>query len=212
MELKTFYAQDVNGNVIPSPTVYIYTKGTTTPIAGLEDDNGDPLTNPFTGAVSGLISVAAPSGEYDMRVTGPGRDTTLAVQFIDVTALAAAADESAGNASASAIAAAASAAAAAAIALDDFVQVLPNAQMVVDAAGLPTTARMLGPAPNQAPLNANLAGMAYQSPESVVIKPQASAAPTGIGEAVFQLTSDTSLEIKVKGSDGTVRSVALTLA
>jgi hypothetical protein len=54
--------------------------------------------------------------------------------------------------------------------------------------------------------------MAYQSPESVVIKPQASAAPTGIGEAVFQLTSDTSLEIKVKGSDGTVRSVALTLA
>jgi hypothetical protein len=29
---------------------------------------------------------------------------------------------------------------------------------------------------------------------------------------VFQLTSDTSLEIKVRGSDGTVRSVALTLA
>jgi hypothetical protein len=70
----------------------------------------------------------------------------------------------------------------------------------------------IGLAPNQAPLNANLGGMAYQSPESVVIRPQASAAPTGIGEAVFQLTSDTSLEIKVKGSDGTVRSVALTLA
>jgi hypothetical protein len=70
----------------------------------------------------------------------------------------------------------------------------------------------IGLAPNQAPLNANLGGMAYQSPESVVIKPQASAAPTGIGEAVFQLTSDISLEIKVKGSDGTVRSVALTLA
>lgn len=70
----------------------------------------------------------------------------------------------------------------------------------------------IGSAPQEIPTNAHLGGMAYQSPESVVIKPQASAAPTGIGEAVFQLTSDTSLEIKVKGSDGTVRSVALTLA
>jgi hypothetical protein len=69
-----------------------------------------------------------------------------------------------------------------------------------------------GTSPETTPLNQYLGGMAYQSPESVVIRPQASAAPTGIGEAVFQLTSDISLEIKVKGSDGTVRSVALTLA
>jgi hypothetical protein len=70
----------------------------------------------------------------------------------------------------------------------------------------------IGTAPDEVPVSGLLGGMAYQSPESVVIKPQASAAPTGIGEAVFQLTSNTSLEIKVKGSDGTVRSVALTLA
>ena len=126
MELKTFYAQDVNGNVIPSPTVYIYTKGTTTPIAGLEDENGDALANPFTGTADGLISVAAPDGEYDMRVTGSGRDTTLAVQFIDVTALAAAADASATAADASATASAASAAAAAEIVNISEVQTFTN--------------------------------------------------------------------------------------
>jgi hypothetical protein len=128
MELKTFYAQDVNGNVIPSPTVYIYTKGTTTPIAGLEDENGDALANPFTGTADGLISVAAPDGEYDMRVTGSGRDTTLAVQFIDVTALAAAAD-------ASATAAAASASTAASISASGLISAVSSSVVYVNASG-----------------------------------------------------------------------------
>ena len=48
--------------------------------------------------------------------------------------------------------------------------------------------------------------------ESVVIKPKSTVSPLGIGEMCFQLTSNTALTIKVKGSDGTVRSVALTLA
>lgn len=69
-----------------------------------------------------------------------------------------------------------------------------------------------GTSPNQIPLNQYLGQMAFQNPEAVVVKPQASAVPNGIGDLVFQLTSNTSLEIKVKGSDGTVRSVALTLA
>lgn len=43
-------------------------------------------------------------------------------------------------------------------------------------------------------------------------RPPASATPTDNGNMTFQLTSNTSLEIKVKGSDGTVRSVALTLS
>ena len=70
----------------------------------------------------------------------------------------------------------------------------------------------IGTAPNEIPLNQYLGELAYMNSESVVIQPQASVTPNGIGDMVFQLTSDTSLLIKVKGSDGTVRSVTLTLA
>lgn len=84
MELKSFFAQDLQGNVIPSPTVHIYTVGTETAISGLQDADGDALTNPFTGTAEGQIVVAAPSGTYDMRVTGGGRDTTQRVKFIDL--------------------------------------------------------------------------------------------------------------------------------
>ena len=70
----------------------------------------------------------------------------------------------------------------------------------------------IGTAPNEIPLNQYLGDVAYLDSNGFVIQPQASAAPAGIGDMVFQLTSNTSLEIKVKGSDGTVRSVALTLA
>ena len=70
----------------------------------------------------------------------------------------------------------------------------------------------IGTASNEIPLNQYLGEMAYMNAESVVIQPQASVTPNGIGDMVFQLTSDTSLVVKVKGSDGTVRSVTLTLA
>ena len=69
-----------------------------------------------------------------------------------------------------------------------------------------------GSAPNEIPLNQYLGELAYMNPEAVVIQPQASVTPNGIGDMVFQLTSNTSLVIKVKGSDGTVRSATLTLA
>jgi hypothetical protein len=42
--------------------------------------------------------------------------------------------------------------------------------------------------------------------------PGASVTPVDNGDVVFELTSNTTLTIKAKGSDGTVRSVALTLA
>lgn len=70
----------------------------------------------------------------------------------------------------------------------------------------------IGTAANEIPLNQYLGDMAYMNSEAVVIQPQASVTPNGIGDMVFQLTSDTSLVIKVKGSDGTVRSATLTLA
>jgi sugar lactone lactonase YvrE len=70
----------------------------------------------------------------------------------------------------------------------------------------------IGTAPNEIPLNQYLGEMAYMNSDQVVINPVASATPVGIGDMVFQLTNDTTLVVKVKGSDGTVRSVTLTLA
>lgn len=71
---------------------------------------------------------------------------------------------------------------------------------------------LIGTAPNQVPTNGQLGKMAFQDPEQVVIKPQASTNPQGIGDMTFQLTNNTTLVIKVKGSDGTVRSNTLTLS
>ena len=47
---------------------------------------------------------------------------------------------------------------------------------------------------------------------NIVVKPEATVDPANNGEMTFELTSDTSLTIKVKGSDGTVRSAVITLA
>ena len=71
---------------------------------------------------------------------------------------------------------------------------------------------VLGTSPNQVSTNQDLGRMAFQDPNAVVLEPQASATPYGIGQMVFQLTSDTQLVVKVKGSDGTIRSTTLTLA
>ena len=70
----------------------------------------------------------------------------------------------------------------------------------------------IGTDPNQIPLNQFLGSLAYQEKESFVIVPVASVVPAIIGEMVFQLTNNTTLVIKVKGSDGVVRTNTLTLA
>ena len=70
----------------------------------------------------------------------------------------------------------------------------------------------VGTEPNQVPLNQYLGGLAFQNNDALVIKPAASANPLQVGSMVFQLTNDTTLVIKVKGSDGTVRSSTITLA
>lgn len=46
----------------------------------------------------------------------------------------------------------------------------------------------------------------------LAVKPLASSVPASNGDMVFERTSNTSLAIKLKGTDGIVRSVALTLA
>jgi hypothetical protein len=71
---------------------------------------------------------------------------------------------------------------------------------------------LIGTAPNQIPTNGQLGKMAFQDPEQVTLKPQASVNPVGIGDMTFQLTNNTTLVIKVKGSDGTIRSNTLTLS
>lgn len=70
----------------------------------------------------------------------------------------------------------------------------------------------IGTAPNEIPLNQHLGEVAYMNKNNFVISPVASAVPAGVGDMTFQLTSNTSLTVKVKGSDGVVRSVTLTLA
>jgi hypothetical protein len=47
---------------------------------------------------------------------------------------------------------------------------------------------------------------------SFVFTPQPIVTPVNNGDMVFELTSNTKLTIKVKGSDGIIRKVALTLA
>lgn len=59
-------------------------------------------------------------------------------------------------------------------------------------------------------LSANRWNQAYIN--DIVLKPSASVTPASNGDVQFQKTSDTQLTIKMKGSDGTVRSVSLTLA
>lgn len=86
MELKNFFAQDLLGNVIPSPMVYLYEAGTSTLANGLQDADGEPLTNPFQASAVGQIQIAAPDGDYDLRVVGAGRDSRMRVRYIDVVA------------------------------------------------------------------------------------------------------------------------------
>jgi hypothetical protein len=74
------------------------------------------------------------------------------------------------------------------------------------------TVKLVGGAPNQVPRNKDLGNLASMNSDAVTLQPQASVTPNGAGDMVFQLTSNTSLVVKVKGSDGVVRSATLTLA
>lgn len=97
MELKTFFVQDAQGNILPTPTVYLYLPGTTTLASGLQDASGSPLSNPFLGDANGRVQLAAPSGAYDLRVVKGERDYTMRVQFVDLDEQLSEAREIAGN-------------------------------------------------------------------------------------------------------------------
>lgn len=84
MELKNFFVQDDQGNKLPGAVCYLYMRGTETPAVGAVKANGVPIENPFIADDSGLLQLAAPNGLYDLRVTSPGRDNRLRLQFNDV--------------------------------------------------------------------------------------------------------------------------------
>lgn len=69
MELKTYFAQDRYGNVVPGATVTVYLNGSDTLASGLVDINGDTITNPFTADANGKIQFRAPDGMYDMQIS-----------------------------------------------------------------------------------------------------------------------------------------------
>jgi hypothetical protein len=105
MELKNFFALDLQGNALRNPVAYLYQVGTQTLVTGLQSADGTARTNPFTGSTSGQLSFAAPDGEYDLRVVGGGRDTTMRVQFLDAGEQVADVAASVASATASALAA-----------------------------------------------------------------------------------------------------------
>lgn len=72
--------------------------------------------------------------------------------------------------------------------------------------------QLIGNGPDQIIPTSQLGRLAFQGPDSLVLELQSIMVPLRLGNMVFQLTSDTSLTIKVLGNDGVLRSVSLTLA
>ncbi len=85
MELKTYFAQDDEGNYLPGATCYLYMRGTESLIEGLRNVTGAPMGNPFSSDNTGRISFIVPNGIYDLRVVKGARDYRISVQSNDVS-------------------------------------------------------------------------------------------------------------------------------
>lgn len=85
MEIKTRWAQDRSGNVLPFASVSLFYEGTTDLVSGLEDSDGNPLSNPFQADVNGKAVFAAPDGQYDIEFSAGPRESRAAIQFLDVS-------------------------------------------------------------------------------------------------------------------------------
>ncbi|MGB0468575.1 MAG: hypothetical protein ACPGF7_13735 [Pontibacterium sp.] len=83
MELKSFFAQDIKGNSVPSASVFVYEEGTEVLVSSLLDKHGNSLGNPFSSESNGLIQFAAPNGRYDLRVESNGSNYVITVDFFD---------------------------------------------------------------------------------------------------------------------------------
>lgn len=85
MELKTFFAQDTSGNILPGATVTVYQADTLTLVTGLQDEDGAALSNPFSATSGGKVAFYAPDGLYDILVVSGGLSVTIRSQFADVS-------------------------------------------------------------------------------------------------------------------------------
>lgn len=84
MEILNFFAQDAQGNIMPSAECYLYAPGTTNLVSGLVDINGMPISNPFQASNIGQVQFGAPNGVYDLRMKKGVRDTTIRIQCADL--------------------------------------------------------------------------------------------------------------------------------
>lgn len=84
MEIKNFFAQDAQGNIMPSADCYLYLPGTTTLATGLINVEGLPIANPFKASLIGQVEFGAPNGVYDLRIARGARDTTIRIQCADL--------------------------------------------------------------------------------------------------------------------------------
>lgn len=84
MELKTYTVQDAAGTIVPNASATLY-KMDGTLATGLADASGQPLANPFRATGDGIVSFAAPNGEYEIAFgIGPVTGPRIRINFLDV--------------------------------------------------------------------------------------------------------------------------------
>lgn len=81
MELKSIYAQDQRGNVLPGASAALYLAGSLTLASGLLRKDGSSLPNPFAADSTGLIELIAPDGAYDLVVDNSAGSLTQRLVF-----------------------------------------------------------------------------------------------------------------------------------
>lgn len=64
MELKSFFVQDAEGNIVANATVTVYEQDGVT-LASIYDEAGAPKPNPFSAGANGWASFRAATGSYE---------------------------------------------------------------------------------------------------------------------------------------------------
>ncbi|WP_320179664.1 pyocin knob domain-containing protein [Roseovarius pacificus] len=85
MELRTFFAQNLDGDALALATVTVWNAGTSD-LAAIFKSDGDPQANPFQASSAGAIAFAARNGVYDIFVQENGGTATQqinGVRFFD---------------------------------------------------------------------------------------------------------------------------------
>lgn len=83
MELQNFFAQDVNGNIVPGAVCSLFLPDTTTLVTGLQDVNNVPMSNPFSANGNALVQFRAPNGTYDLKIEAGVVVNTLRITCAD---------------------------------------------------------------------------------------------------------------------------------